>query len=310
MTVVVTGAAGFIGGHLVRLLAARGYDVVGVDRRDAMPSAAQRQIVGELVSPGGAIDDALEEADAVFHLAGAAGVRDRRIGIEGVRHRDNVLAAARVLRRVPDATPVVVTSSSSVYGSALATGRLRAARETDPLRPLSGYARSKVAMEARCRRRLDAGGHVAVARPFTVTGPGQRRDMAFARWLACILSGQPVAVYGELERVRDVTSVADVALGLLRLAECGTPTTVNLGTGHAYTLAEMLAAAVDACGKPARVTLRPAGPEESPATLADTRHCREVLGFVPATSLEAILDDQVRFLASPDMSPELVAGTG
>jgi NAD(P)-dependent dehydrogenase (short-subunit alcohol dehydrogenase family) len=128
MTVVVTGAAGFIGSHLVEALAARGERVVAIDRRPDMPAAAGVRIVADLVdAAAGVVDDMLWEADAVFHLAARAGVRIPRdqshdlqddhhggsvkqphdtTSPDRLRHRDNVLAAERVLQRVPNDVPV------------------------------------------------------------------------------------------------------------------------------------------------------------------------------------------------------------
>jgi nucleoside-diphosphate-sugar epimerase len=140
MAVVVTGAAGFIGAHLVRLLAARGHQVVTIDRRPDAPAGASVHLVADLPDddPDGGVADALRGAEAVFHLAGRAGVRDATPDRERLRYRDNVLAAERVLGTVPPGVPVVVASSSSVYGGALHAGRLRPSAEADRLQPRGG----------------------------------------------------------------------------------------------------------------------------------------------------------------------------
>src|SRR5262245_41263824 len=103
MAVVVTGAAGFIGAHLVRLLAARGHRVVTIGRRPDPPAGASVHLVADLLDDDrdGGVADALRGADAVFHLAGRAGVRDATPDRERLRHRDNVPAAERVLGTVP-----------------------------------------------------------------------------------------------------------------------------------------------------------------------------------------------------------------
>ncbi|MBW3659848.1 MAG: NAD(P)-dependent oxidoreductase, partial [Actinobacteria bacterium] len=119
MSVVVTGAAGFIGRAVVAALRDRGRDVVGIDRRTWAPSAGERVIRASLEDGGPDVRDALLDADAVIHLAGCPGVRDLTADIALRRHRDNVLAGEIVLTQVPLATPVVVTSSSSVYGGSV-----------------------------------------------------------------------------------------------------------------------------------------------------------------------------------------------
>lgn len=301
MPVVVTGAAGFIGSHLVRALAARGDAVTAVDRREGAPPEAAATVVADLVdAPDDLLRDVLRGADAVFHLAALPGVRDGLDGarvapveLEWRRWRDNVLAAERVLDRVAPDVPVVVTSSSSVYGSAGRRGT-RASREGDPLRPLGGYARSKLALERRCEVRAALGGRVAVVRPFTVAGEGQRPDMAIARWLGAAGRGEPLRIHGSPGRRRDVTDVNDVVEGLLRAADRGVTGTVNLGTGIGHTLGELVDAVAGALRVGVATIVVPAEPVEAPATLADTRRCREWLGFVPRTDLPALVRRQAR----------------
>lgn len=301
MAVVVTGAAGFIGAHLVWLLTARGHQVVTIDRRPDAPAAVSAHLVADLLDDDrdGGVGDALRAADAVFHLAGRAGVRDATPDRERLRHRDNVLATERVLGSVPPGVPVVVTSSSSVYGGARHGGRLRPSAEADRLQPRGGYARSKVALERRCWQRAAAGGLVAVARPFTVAGEGQRPDMAIARWLAAAARGQPIRILGGPDRTRDITDVADVAFGLLRMAERGVTGAVNLGTGVGHRLGDLAATVGAVVGRQPRLVIEPAGPAEPVATLADTRRCRRLLGFVPVTDLAALVARQAAAAPAP-----------
>lgn len=290
MHVVVTGAAGFIGQHVVSRLHAGGATVVAVDRHPPPRPHGVDALVGDLAASDSLprLERTLAATDAVIHLAGRPGVRDPDPRAPRRRWRDNVLAAERVLEAAPPSTPVVVASSSSVYGGAPD----RPSREGDPLRPRGGYARSKVALEQRCTARSRRGALVAVARPFTVAGAGQRADMALARWLDAATRGAPAAVLGGLDRRRDVTDVADVAEGLVRCAVRRVAGPVNLGTGVSHSLAELLDAVTDATGSRPDVRVVPAGPEEAPATLADTRRCAELLDLVPHTDLTALVRRQ------------------
>ena len=115
-------------------------------------------------------------------------MRDRAPDIDLLRQRDNVESAARVLTITPVDVPVVVASSSSVYGGAGDPAHPRACHEDDVLRPRGGYAASKVAVEHLCAQRRDRGGRVSVARPFTFAGGGQRGDMAIALWIRAMRS--------------------------------------------------------------------------------------------------------------------------
>lgn len=298
--VVVTGAAGFVGGHLVDRLSRSGHTVTGIDRRPQMPAAVE-PLVADVAAADERVSAALREAEAVFHLAGCPGVRTAAPDIAHRRWRDNVESTIRVLDAVPDGVPVVVASSSSVYGGAArsAAGRLRPSREDDPLVPRGGYARSKAALEQVCAERVARGGCVAVARLFTVGGAGQRPDMAMTRWLAAVRAGRPVQVLGSTARCRDVTDVRGAVDGLARLAEREVCATVNLGTGQPHSLAEILDAVGAAVGRPPVVRVVPVGDEEPAATLADTRRCEGLLGVVPRTDLSELVRWQAAAAAEP-----------
>jgi nucleoside-diphosphate-sugar epimerase len=290
LTVVVTGSSGFIGSHLCSALLAGGETVVGIDRAASSDLSTIRT---DLAEPSDEALDALTNADVVWHLAARPGIRDRLVDIEVKRRRDNVVAAARILRVVPLRTPLVVTSSSSVYGGSLHQGVERPSREADPLRPRGGYARSKVAMEHLCRQREARGGRISIARPFTVAGERQRPDMAIATWIECIRSGERVSLLGSHTRTRDVTDVRDVVRGLIAMAERDVSGVVNLGSGAAHTLEEIVRAVSEALGLPAIVEVLPARREEVVATRADTTRCRELLGIRFETDLRALVKRQV-----------------
>ena len=295
MTVVVTGAAGFIGTHLVAALARRGHDVIGIDRRPLAAEVVGTGVLADLAEPSSVVDGHLRSADAVFHLAAFPGVRSSGPQAQERRQHDNVGAARRVLETVPLDVPVIVTSSSSVYGGSAGAP----CSETDRLRPLGGYAESKVDVERLVARRVSRGGLVAVARPFTVAGEGQRPDMALARWIAAARDGHALPILGGLDRSRDITDVHQVVEGLIRMADRGVRATINLGTGQAHTLGQMVAAVACALDVDVRTVVTPAGDEEPPATLADTTRCAALLGFVPATDLTALVARQAAAACAP-----------
>lgn len=294
MAVVVTGAAGFIGRHVVATLRRAGRGVVGIDRRAWVPAPGERSVVADLAERDPLVDRVLHDADGVIHLAACPGVRDRGPDIARRRWRDNVLAGARVLETTPAATPVIVASSSSVYGGAGPATRPRPCRETDALAPLGGYALSKTALEQRAAARAADGGLVGVARPFTVAGEGQRPDMAIATWIHALLSGRTIVVFGSGARRRDLTDVRDVADGLVRMLDRRVTATVNLGTGVTHRLDEIVGLVARRCGVEPRVQVAPVAQADVPATRADVEACRRLLGFVPTTDLPALIERQVR----------------
>lgn len=290
MATVVTGAAGFIGRSLLALLDSRGETVIGIDREPIPPQPGRTgftALTADLAEGGERVRAALATADRVFHLAARPGVREACL--PALRFRDNVRATEVVLGTVPAGTPVVFTSSSSVYGGA-AGGRPSA--EPDAVRPRGGYACSKAVAEARCLARLAAGGRVAIARPFTVAGPHQRPDMALSRWIEAAATGSPLRIHGTPTRTRDVTDVAQVAQVLVELADREVCGVVNVGTGRGHTLAAMVAAVESAVDVPVRTELVPSHPDEVGDTLADPRRLRRLIGWVPETDLPALVARQ------------------
>lgn len=290
MRAVVTGAAGFIGAHLVDELERRGYRVTGVDLQSV--TTGSDHLVLDLAddTSRSALAEAVGRADVVFHLAAVAGVRENTPAVEAARRRNNVVATRDLLKVVPLSVPVVATSSSSVYGS-LGTGH--ASREDDPLRPRGGYARSKQAMEQICEQRRARGGVVAIMRPFTVAGEGQRPDMAFSTWLRALEAGEPIRILGSGLRSRDVTDVSHVIEGLIRAAEREVNETVNLGTGISHRLIDLATTMIQVTGIDAEIVYHPVGVEEVDATRADPTRCHELLSFVPETDLRSLLARQI-----------------
>lgn len=318
MAVVVTGAAGFIGRHVVHRICRRGVAVVGIDRLTWTPMAGEVAIVADVAEPDPVVDRMLRGATGVVHLAACAGVRDDRPDVAMRRRRDNVVAGARVLEVTPPSTMVVVASSSSVYGGAGPVDRPRPCREDDRVAPRGGYARSKWALERRAMRRAAGGGAVGVVRPFTVVGPGQRPDMAVSRWIAALQAGRELIRYGSGDRRRDITDVSDVAEGIVRMLDGRVTTTVNLGTGVTHRLDDVVALVAQCCGVEPTVRVAAVHADDVATTLADVDRGRRLLGLTPRSDLPAMIDRQVRAAAmslvdhdpAPRVAVEFVSAGG
>jgi nucleoside-diphosphate-sugar epimerase len=282
----VTGAAGFLGSHVCERLLEEGHDVVGVDcftdyyERELKEGNLERarqwdgfELFESDLAEGG-LDAVVAGADTVFHLAAEPGVRG---GSPSAYLRHNLIATRRLLATRP--RKLVYASSSSVYGNAP-----RQAEDT-PVAPLSPYAVTKVAAE----RLVASSGVPAVGlRFFTIYGPRQRPDMAFHRFIARCLDGEPIEVIGDGRQVRDFTYVADAVEAVLAAAERGRPGAIyNVGGGHPVELRDAIALIAELVGDPVTVEHRAAVAGEARRTACDGTLARRELGFAPQTPLGA-----------------------
>jgi UDP-glucose 4-epimerase len=303
---VVTGAAGFIGSHLVERLLAAGHEVVGIDSFEdyyprsfkdanvAAACAAERYTLIEdnvlrMAADGAAgrsrLDQVFDAADCVFHLAAQAGVRASWGESFRIYSDNNVLATQMVLEacRRGGVPKVVYASSSSVYGD---TDQLPMQEDAN-CRPVSPYGVTKLAGEQLCRLYWKNHGVPTVSlRFFTVYGPRQRPDMAFHLFLRALHEGRPLEMYGTGSQTRDFTFVDDIVGGIL-LAVGGTDGAVyNLGGGSRVTLLEAIRTLESVSGLTAEVRGEDVQAGDVKHTWADLTRAEEELGYAPQVSLE------------------------
>ncbi|MFH8573944.1 NAD-dependent epimerase/dehydratase family protein [Streptomyces sp. NPDC017993] len=310
MRAVVTGAAGFIGSHLCEHLLAAGDEVVGVDcLTDTYdPAVKRRNLRTALSSPHFTFRHAdllrtdavalLAGADAVYHLAGQPGVR-LSWGEDFALYTDrNVLATQRLLEAARAHPPAkfVYASSSSVYGEALR----RPTPESAYPRPVSPYGVTKLAGEQLCELYRTAHGLPTVAlRLFTVYGPRQRPDMAFARLLAAASGGPAFPLYGDGGQSRDFTYVTDVVSAMRAAARSSFTGVANLGGADPVSMQQAVAVVERLVG-PVLLTRHPASAGDARHTGADIRRARAAFGFRPSVGLHKGLAEMAAEHASPD----------
>ena len=239
--VLVTGGLGFIGSRLVPRLLGEGFAVRCVDDLSAAGAPGTGPEAAAALAARG-VEIVLDHArpahvagmDAVVHLAALPGVRAVRS--PALLRAVNVDLAGRLARAAArDGARFVFASSSSVYGSAAVLPTPEDARPA----PLNAYAESKVAAEAVVRA---AGGDPLIVRPFTVYGPGQRPDMAFARWARALAAGEPLPWHAPAGTARDFTYVDDVADGIVAALRRGrSGRSYNLSGWRPVPLREALA---------------------------------------------------------------------
>lgn len=299
-TVVVTGAAGFIGSHLACRLAREGRRVVGIDNFDPYYPRVEKEINAERVREAGgelrevdildrgSLDATVGDVapEVIVHLAGKAGVRDSvRLPLAyvetNVNGTQNVLEACRRF----DVERMILASTSSVYGHAKRTPFV----ESDPCdAPLHPYAASKRSAELLTSTYAHLYGlQATVFRFFTVYGPHGRPDMMPRLLLDNVTTGAPVSVF-EGDLARDWTHVDDVAAGLALAVD--TPVgfeIINLGRGAPLRLADFIATLESVSGRPTRLTSAPRPASEMLTTHAATDKLRRLFGFTPSVSVGA-----------------------
>lgn len=264
----VTGSSGFVGSHLVERLRADGHGVQTYDRRDRQPVELSTDPLD------------FSGLDGVFHLAAQPGVASFGSTFPDYV-RDNLLAAERVFEAAAHAgVRVVFASSSTVYGEA----ETLPTPEDAPLLPSSPYGVTKVAGEhlARaCAQSLSL--DVVTVRLFTVYGPRQRPDMAFARIMAALRDGSRFKLHGDGKQARGFTFVSDAVEALLLAMEVGEGT-YNVGGGELVQLVRAISLVERFAEKRLRVDQvgRRLGDERR--TLADTTRIR-ALGWSPKVAL-------------------------
>jgi UDP-glucuronate 4-epimerase len=315
---LVTGAAGFIGSHLVERLLRLGYRVVGLDNFDDFYSPAiKRNNIRSLgLSEGfslvnGDIRDASllanifakNDIGVVLHLAARAGVRPslkdpllyQDVNIRGTI---SLLEASRTF----GVKQFIFASSSSVYGL---NGKAPFSEESEVSYPISPYAASKAAAELFCRTYS----HLytlptVVLRLFTVYGPRQRPEMAIHHFVDLVDRGEEVTLFGDGAINRDYTYIDDIVAGFeAALAYRGETFQIfNLGSGKTVSLNYLVRLIEESLSKKAKIRCLMPQPGEVPITLADISKAQTILGYQPRTSIEEGIPRFVRWYLEQEVT--------
>jgi UDP-glucose 4-epimerase len=294
---LVTGAAGFIGSHLVERLLAEGVSVTGVDCFTETYEAAlkRRNLEGAAAHPSFRLIEldlaradlaALPDVAVVFHLAAQPGVRSSWGADFATYGERNVLATQRLLERYRDVRleRFVYSSSSSVYGDA----EHHPTAETALPRPFSPYGVTKLAGEhLALLYGRNFGLPVVALRYFTIYGPRQRPDMAFHRICRSLLAREPVTVYGDGRQSRDFTFVADAVEANWRAwRQPGASGVYNVGGGGEIELLDAIAILSRVLGVKPEIRFEPRPPGDPLRTCADATRLEADLGFRPRVGIE------------------------
>ena len=317
MTVLVTGAAGFIGMHTVRALLDRGERVIGIDNLNAYYDPALKHArLAELEGRNGfsferidfsdraglaAFDDSHPEIDRIVHLGAQAGVRYSLqepfdyASANLVGHLSMLeMARGRMVPRDgrPGLKHLVYASSSSVYG---ANREIPFSVDDRTDRPVSFYGATKKANEVMTYSYASLYGIPATGlRFFTVYGPWGRPDMSPWLFAERILRGDPIQVFNHGQMRRDFTYIDDIVSGVIAALDRppsggeGEPphAIYNLGNNRPVALLDYIRVLEAACGRSAHLDMKPMQPGDVPETYADIDASTRDLGYSPTTSIE------------------------
>ncbi len=305
MRIVVTGVGGFIGSQLAETLLSAGHEVIGVDAWTTYydPARKRDNLAGALADDRFTLVEGdlneldlvalLTDVDVVHHLAGQPGVRVSWGREFDVYLAQNVLSTQRLLEAAKTVSlpRFVLASSSSVYGQAERFPTL----ESDLPRPVSPYGLSKLAAEHLCHLYASQFGvEFVILRYFSIFGPRQRPDMAFARFIDALLSDRPLTIYGDGGQSRDFTFVGDAVAATVAAGELGVAgRTYNVAGGCQATVLEVIEALGRLIDCVPQLTTQPALPGDPRQTGADISLAENDLRFKPSVELEEGLARQL-----------------
>ena len=302
-TVVVTGAAGFVGFHVAQALLARGDRVIGLDNLNAYYDPALKHArLALLTDQDGfafhkidladkdavfAAFAAASDATAVVHLAAQAGVRHSMVDpwayvSSNVMGQVSVLEAAR---RLPRLDHLVYASSSSVYGG---NTKLPFAEADRVDTPVSLYAATKRTDELFAHAYWHLYGmKLTGLRFFTVYGPWGRPDMAYFSFAEAIMAGTPITLYDEGTLRRDFTYIDDIVQGVLACLDRPpeSPQVFNIGNNRAELVSDLVTLLETGLGRPAIIRTAPRPAADVPETRADLDAISAWAGYAPTTPL-------------------------
>jgi len=325
---LVTGAAGFIGFHVVQRLVEQGHDVIGIDNLndyyDVNLKQARLDVLAELtlftfikldLADRGGISElfAREKFDRVIHLAAQAGVR-YSIDNPMAYADSNLVGHLAILEgcRHNNVKHLVYASSSSVYGL---NSKVPFATSDSVDHPISLYAATKKSNELMSHTYSHLYGIPTTGlRFFTVYGPWGRPDMALFKFTKAIINGEPIDVYNQGDMRRDFTYIDDIVEGIIRIqdvvpqvnndwkietasaANSSAPYKIfNIGNGNPVKLLDFIQSLENSIGISANKNLMPMQPGDVYQTYADVEDLFTATGYKPSMSVAQGVDNFVQW---------------
>lgn len=310
--VLVTGADGFIGSHLVEMLVREGAHVTALTLynsfnnwgwlEDVDLSRNIKVVCGDIRDPH-FCRSIVQEVDTVFHLAALIAIPYSYVAPDSYVST-NVQGSLNLVQAARDngVARFIHTSTSEVYG----TARYVPINEEHPLQPQSPYSASKIGADAMVMSYyLSFGTPVTVVRPFNAYGPRQSARAVIPTIITQLLSGQECLRLGSLHPTRDFNYVEDTCRGFLELAACpeAVGQTVNVGSNYEISVGDTVAMIQEILGTDARVDtddqrLRPSRSEVE-RLWCDNSRISSLTGFRPRVGIREGLARTIEWLRQP-----------
>ena len=316
MKILVTGGAGFIGSHLCRLLLSQGHTILVLDdlstgsyeNLDGLEDGRQLRLIVDSINNRDIVDDCVREADCVYHLASAVGVR--LIIDQPVRTIESIVGGTEVVLKccARYRRPFLLTSTSEVYGKG---SKVPFCEDDDSV------------MGATCRRRwsyacakamdeflalahwVEAKLPVTICRLFNTVGPRQtgQYGMVVPRFVRQALRGEPITVYGDGTQTRCFAHVQDVVNALVKLMEskAAKGQVVNIGNAEEVTIMQLAERVKSLTGSDSPIKLIPYseayedGFEDMLRRVPSLERAKRLIGYEPTRTLDDILQDVIAY---------------
>jgi NAD dependent epimerase/dehydratase len=310
--VLVTGADGFIGSHLVEMLVKQGAKVRALNMYNSFNNWGWLEEIENLTSvevvSGDIRDPKLvqgltKEIEVVFHLAALIAIPYSYLAPDSYV-QTNVTGTLNVVQAAVDngVERIIHTSTSEVYGNACYVP----INEAHPLQPQSPYSATKIAADAIAMSFYNTFNlPLTIARPFNTYGPRQSARAVIPTAITQVLSGKKSIKLGNLSPTRDFNYVEDTCRGLLVLAECDAAVgeTVNIGSNYEVSIGDTIKMIADIIGRKIEIVsddmrIRPEKSEVN-RLLCDNSKIRKLTGFQPAFGLREGLEKTINWFGNP-----------
>ena len=296
--VLVTGCAGFIGFNLSKTLIKENNNVYGIDslnnaydkkfkdlRLQNLESENNFQFISNDLSDEDSLKD-IADIDIVYHMGARAGVR-QSFNDPLSYIKDNTIATTNVANfcKNNNISKMILASTSSIYGN---SGEKEMVEDIDEkINPPSIYASTKLSGETLARTILSSQNtNLIITRFFTVYGPYGRPDMSILRFIHWIMENKEVKIFGDGEQRRSFTYIDDVVDLLLKVQDCDSNETFNVGNNKTSSLNEVVKIIEHFSNKKAQVVNEPRAFRDPDVVLPSLSKSKNILKWEPKTNIE------------------------